>query len=313
MLFLLPCSHAGKGAVLSRLLRLVLCSFFALAIIGTAHAHAEDPVPDDDSSEETSSDGDTSTDDDKSTDADTADGDSAGAPMTLANYPNARIKRPRVLPHMTLQLDAELNFTRLDLAGSSTSFTVLNFGGAIGLMQGKLEVGMRTGLVLDPDTDLSKVIRMFGAYSFIEKDKYALAGEAALSFDFNEGADTFDGFSLGGRGIYRLNDKMALLGGNDFLTYSAGSENLNANLNIGFLYQFTDEWSAEAHTQLASLGLSGDTNDTTVILADRTPLQVMGYWSQTNKLDAWLGLRFDLNGIGDSQTILVGINYRFGL
>jgi len=307
----------------SRLLRLLLASFIlvALATAGTVGtAHAQDLDPDwDPNKKEDKKDKDDDKDDDKKADGSSTDGDGDsddGGSTTvgsLADYPAKRIDRPRVLPHMTLQAHGELRFTRVDLGGSSTSFTVLDFGGALGFMQGKAEAGIKTGLVLDPDTDLSKVLELHGAYSFVEKKQWAVAGELKTSFDLNDGADFLDGFSLGARGIYRLNDKMALLGGSNALEYSTGSENLDLNLQIGFLYQFTAEISGEAHTEIASLGLAGDTNDTTVILADTTPLVLTGYWTQGNKLDAWMSFGFDVNRIGDAQTITVGIAYRFGL
>lgn len=287
-----------------RLLRLIACVFLALAINGnSALADDLDPEPDTETDSST---------DDSATET-KPDGETAPAGMSLADYPQRRIDRPRVLPNKVLQAHAELGFTRVDLAGSSTSFTVLNFGGAVGLMEGKLEAGLITGIVLDPDTDLTKQVQLHGAYVLKEQKKWAVAGELKITFDFNDGADTFAGFSLGGRGIYRLNDKMAILGGQDFVELSGGADDLNINLNIGFLYQFTPKISAEAHTQIASLAVAGDLNDTTVIFADATPLTLTGYWSMDNKLDAWLGLAIDINNIGDAQQILVGIAYRFGL
>jgi len=281
-----------------------------------ATARAQDPEPEPDSAGDTSAD--KNPDEGKKEDAtgkdDESTGEQGGTPAvgSLADYPQERIKRPRVLPHMTLEAFGDLDFTHFDTMLGSDTVTVLGFGAALGLLHGRGEVGLATGLQVDPDTDLAPTT-LFGAYSIREDATWAVAGEVDLLFDFRNGRDTFDGFALGARSIYRLNDKMALLAGRDLIHFDSGPDNTDINLNVGFLYQFDATWSAEAHTKLASIGLLGDNNDTTVIFADSTPLLLAGYYSHDNKLDAYSSFAFDFNSIGDVLQIIAGIRYRFGL
>lgn len=304
---------------MSRLLRLISCGLLVSIVVFGGTARAQDPEPEPDSVGDTNADkkpDDDKKDDDNGTSKDDSTGrdpgDAPPAVGSLADYPQERIKRPRVLPHMMLEAFADLDFTHFDTMLGSDTVTVLGFGAALGLLHGKGEVGLATGLQVDPDTDLAPTT-LFGAYSIREEATWAVAGELDFLFDFRSGNDTFDGFALGARFIYRLNDQMALLAGRDLLHFNSGPDHTDINLNVGFLYQFDATWSAEAHTQLASLGLFGDGNDTTVIFADSTPLTLVGYYSHGNKLDAFLSFGFDFNSIGDVLKIIAGIRYRFGL
>lgn len=296
---------------MSRLVRLTSSALIICAIASSGTALAQDPEPEPDTADKTT---DTNKDDDKSSDdeSDTEQGGAAAGATSLGSYPQERIKRPRVLPHMTLEPYAELDFLHFDTMGGSDTFTVLGFGAAFGFLQGKAEAGLRTGLQLSPDTDLRDAFELFGAYSLHEGATWAVAGELELNFDVG-GGDAFGGFDLGARGIYRLSDTMALLGGRDLISYNAGPDHLDINLNVGFLYQFTPAWSGEVHTTILSLGLIGDGNDTNVIFADFTPLTFAAYYAHDNKLDVYAMLGFDLNDVGDRQQIIVGVRYRFGL
>src|SRR5690606_27899665 len=105
-------------------------------------------------------------------------------------------------------------------------------------------------------------------------------------------------------------DKIFVFGGNDLLPINFDPSAVNLNVNVGGGFQITPELVATLDTQVVSLAISGDGNETTSF-GDFIPVSVNGLYAISNVLDVFAGVDFpSIEDAGDFYQISAGANFR---
>lgn len=225
-------------------------------------------------------------------------------PFNKANYPQDVIDRPLTLPGGMLELSLSLQTLNL---GDSTAVGV---GAAYGVGN-KIEVGASTGLGIDPDFEWQESLGIAVGYLAHDSKNLDVRAGARTSLDFSEGADVFNGFSLDAFTRFKLNNMIAIVGGNSLLSVrTAGETAISANVNVGVLAQVIPKLAVQLDTQLVSLAISGDANQTTH-LGDVIPLTTSVRYTAQRALDVLLFVAFpSLEHASDFYVVGAGAAYR---
>lgn len=226
-------------------------------------------------------------------------------------YPTDVSQRPLVLPKGMTQANLIIGHARFKVVDTSVTATSLALGATYGVAD-KIEASISLGMGLDPEVKFRKALGLQAGYLVKDTAKLDVAAQLTTVLSFEEGADVFSGFTLGGYTRYSLNEKMYVTGGNGLLdiTTAPGMAG-NLHLNAGFGYQASPKLNIELGTNLLNLGLFGDGKAATTSIADAITVNLRALFVVSDKIDAglWLALP-DVKNAADSMVILVGGAYR---
>jgi len=317
--------------MLNRLIRFSLVSAFALAIAGHGVAIADSHEGGDDKTEEKTTEGGDDAEkkdgdgeekkedgggEEKKADDDAGSDDASATSrksVTKENYPTSLTGRPLVNPKGMIELGGAISHVRLSVAGISADATGLGVSASY-VPADKIQVGLSTGLGIDPDVEWSESLGLSAWYSVMEEGmagKLDVAAGVSTGLNFQDGADVFSGFTVHGLTRYHLGPKMFVTAGSNLLeVQTADPSALSLNIDLGFTYQATPKIAATLTTRPAHIKLSGDANATTTY-GDVIPLGIMGTMGMSAKLDVYAMLSFpSLEDAGDLMTIAVGARFR---
>ena len=226
-------------------------------------------------------------------------------------YPTDVSQRPLVLPKGMTQANLIIGHLRLKVLDTTATATFLNLGATYGVAD-KIEAGISLGMGLDPEVSFTKALGLHAGYLVKDTAKLDVAAQLTTGLSFEEGADVFSGFKLGGYTRYSLNEKMYVTGGNDLLaiTTAPGMAG-NLHINAGFGYQASPKLNIELGTNLLNLGLFGDTKAPTTSIRDALAVNLRALFVVSDKIDAGLWLSVpDVANAADLMVITVGGTYR---
>lgn len=243
-------------------------------------------------------------------------GGSVAATAEAGGYPLRNLDRPLTIPKGTINPMAMIDASKL---GDDTGV-----GLTIGAMYGvtdKIEVGFNYPIGISPEFQEEHAhFGLHAAYSAIDEDKLDLAATLNTFHSFD--TFKFHMFGIGPATRFKLNDKMAVFGGENLIQYMTmsipnplGGDDISisplaAVIDVGFGFQANDNLLARVDTTLAWVALNDDAGDTQTI-ADATPLMLRGFYSLDNKMDIIAGFGFDdLQNAGDTWGVTVGVSYR---
>lgn len=240
-----------------------------------------------------------------------ADDDTGVGPFTKNTYPTDMIDRPLTLVGGMVELGLGLSHQRFSVAGmGDTSVTAAGFGAAYGLGD-KIQVGVSTGLTIDPDFDWSENLGVSIGYLAVDQKSLDVRPGVSTQLSFADGADAFNGFELDAFTRLLLNKSIAITAGQGLLAVRTSDPSaVDLNLRVGVLAQVVSKLAVTLNSEVASLAVSGDGNETTH-WGDRVPLDLAVYYSPNNKLDVGLLLSFSsVDAAGDDYTLGLAAAFR---
>jgi hypothetical protein len=222
----------------------------------------------------------------------------------------AFLDRPVTLEAGKLEINARLFHFRFDVAGFSANTTGLLFGAAYGITN-QLEVGVDTGLSLDPEFDWGEFITPSAIFLVSDTDQMDIGVAVAAPLSFAEGADPLNFIGIGAPVRFAVNQQLGLFFGHGLLGVGIGDLSyIDIDLNLGVSYQAMPNLALRIDTQIASIAASGDFNETTT-LGDFIPFTLTGVFAVSPMIDAFASLGFpDLGSAGDSMFINAGVLIR---
>ena len=222
------------------------------------------------------------------------------------NQPQEIINRPRTLPAGQLELGADLHIDAFgdgDLGLALGVPLVPDYGQGPGLSIGygvneKLEVRARYAMLLK-EFEAKGSLDVSAAYSILDAGNLTAALDGGIGYTLLEPVDGLNPLTLGAEVQFKLSDKMAIFTPGHQL--SIGLEDpqpINLTVPVGLGYQANEKIFVSMQTQALNLGLKD--SDSSVILADPTPLSLQLRFSPSNTMDLGGGITFADITDGDS-------------
>ncbi|MCP4445447.1 MAG: hypothetical protein GY811_08905 [Myxococcales bacterium] len=142
--------------------------------------------------------------------------------------------------------------------------------GALYGVSDKIQVGALTPLGIDPNVEWGENLNLSGHYLVHDSEKLDVAAGVGIPLNFGD-RDVLPGFTVDANTRYIVNDKIWVNTGNSLLAIAIDPSAINLNMNVGGAFQATEQLSVGLGTQLASIVVSGDGNETTTV-GDFIPL-----------------------------------------
>ncbi len=240
-----------------------------------------------------------------------ADDNTSGVgPFSKANYPSDEIDRPLTLPGGMVEVGLDIAYSKINILGTSADATAAAFTASYGLGN-KIELGVGTSLGIDPDFEWGENLGVSVGYLAHDTKNLDVRPGISTGLSFAEGADTFSGFSLDAFTRFKLNNAIAITAGRGLIDIRTSDPSyVDADVNVGLLVQAIPKLAITIDTQLASLAISGDGNDTTH-LGDVIPVTIRAAYTPQPKLDVGVTVSFpSVEDAGDFYIIGLGAAYR---
>jgi len=231
-------------------------------------------------------------------------------PFSKANYPSDVIDRPLTLPGGMLEVGLGLAYASLSVAGVSADATSAGVSARYGVGN-KIMVGVDTSLGIDPDFEWGESLGLGVSYLAVDQKKLDVRAGVSTDLNFADGADVFSGVNIDAATRFKVNNAIALTGGSGLLSIrTSDPSQVDADINVGVLLQAIPKLAISVETQLVSLGITGDGNETTH-LGDAIPVTIQVGYTPQPKLDVILTAAFpSVEDAGDFYIIGLGALYR---
>jgi len=233
-----------------------------------------------------------------------------GAP-TLAvadvQQPVEIIDRSRTLPASTLELAANLAFTRIVPAmGDGRTVTDLGVSAGYGFTPA-LEGRIGYGLGLDPSSGRGPLV-IGGAFDLLKAANLTAALD--LFTGYHVGVEELLPLQIGVEAQLKLTDTLAVFTpGHQLAIGLSGDNPIGLHLPIGLGFQAAPRVFVDVQTEIAYLGFRGGNGR--LFGDDHVPLRLEGFYSPSNAFDLGLWLSDDLKQAADAYQL--GVSARLFL
>lgn len=208
----------------------------------------------------------------------------AGNPSNL-DY--AFLDRPMTLKS-GFEVTARFNHVEFDFGIASSTASSMSVSAAFAITE-KIEVGLETGLLLDPDVDWLEVISPRLIISLINSDFLDLAIETVLPLYFADGADLLSVEFVGVPIRLKLTPQLALLAGHNAIAFGLGDDDfISINANVGLAYQVLPILGLRLDTQIFTFSIQDDAE--VASFNENIPLSISAVVSFIDSLDVFVSL-----------------------